>query len=477
MKKSGVLMPVFSLPSPYGIGTLGKGAYKFADWLKASGAGIWQVLPAGPTGYGDSPYQSFSSFAGNPYFIDPDMLCGDGILPEKDLPRKLPEGKAIDYGALYASRRQMLQAAYEHSGKRLKSETDEFLASHPDIRDYALLMALKDKFGGRCWHDFPKCLVRREKSALEKYKKLLADRTDYYVFEQYLFFSQWKSLRGYVNSLGIEILGDMPIYVAPDSADVWAYHRSFQLDGDRRPSFVAGVPPDYFSEDGQKWGNPLYDWKYMKNHGYEFFIRRAKAASELFDTVRLDHFIGFANYYSVQPDAPDAKNGFWRDGPGKSLFTTIEKEVPSLGLVAEDLGIISDKVIKLLKSTGYPSMRVIQFAFGDDRTNMHLPKNVRKNTFYYTGTHDNPTTLSWWRALSENDRSRAADYLGRKRMKAPDTFIKAVMDSRAETAMIPMWDILSLGDEGRVNRPGVTGGNWTWRMEKIPCEPFDLSRR
>lgn len=469
-------MPVFSLLSPYGIGTLGKGAYKFADWLKASGAAIWQVLPVGPTGYGDSPYQSFSSFAGNPYFIDPDMLCEDGILPEKDLPRKIPEGTAIDYGALYVSRRKMLRAAYEHSGKRLKGETDEFLSSHPDIRDYALFMALKDRFGGKCWHDFPKCLVRREKAALEKYKKLLADRTDYYVFEQYLFFSQWKKLRGYVNSLGIEILGDMPIYVAPDSADVWANHRSFQLDGDRRPSFVAGVPPDYFSQDGQKWGNPLYDWKYMKNHGYEFFIRRARAASELFDTVRLDHFIGFANYYSVQPDAPDAKNGFWRDGPGKSLFATIEKEVPSLGLVAEDLGIISDKVIKLLKSTGYPSMRVIQFAFGDDKTNMHLPENVRKNTFYYTGTHDNPTTLSWWNALSDGDRSRVAEMLGRKRIKAPDTFIKAVMNSRAETAMIPMWDILSLGDGGRVNRPGTTGGNWTWRMEKIPCEPFDLSR-
>ncbi len=469
-------MPVFSLPFPYGIGTLGKGAYKFADWLKASGAAIWQVLPVGPTGYGDSPYQSFSSFAGNPYFIDPDMLCEDGILQEKDLPRKIPEGMAIDYGALYVSRRKMLRAAYEHSGKRLKGETDEFLSSHPDIRDYALFMALKDRFGGKCWHDFPKCLVRREKAALEKYKKLLADRTDYYVFEQYLFFSQWKKLRGYVNSLGIEILGDMPIYVAPDSADVWANHRSFQLDGDRRPSFVAGVPPDYFSQDGQKWGNPLYDWKYMKNHGYEFFIRRARAASELFDTVRLDHFIGFANYYSVQPDAPDAKNGFWRDGPGKSLFATIEKEVPSLGLVAEDLGIISDKVIKLLKSTGYPSMRVIQFAFGDDKTNMHLPENVRKNTFYYTGTHDNPTTLSWWNALSDGDRSRVAEMLGRKRIKAPDTFIKAVMNSRAETAMIPMWDILSLGDGGRVNRPGTTGGNWTWRMEKIPCEPFDLSR-
>lgn len=477
MKKSGVLMPVFSLPSPYGIGTLGAGAYKFADWLKASGADVWQVLPVGPTGYGDSPYQSFSSFAGNPYFIDPDMLCEEGILLEKDIPKKIPDGSAIDYGALYASVRIMLRAAYEYSGKRLKDKTEEFLSLHPDIYDYALFMALKEKFGGKCWHDFPKCIIRREKAAIEKYEELLSDGISYYVFEQYLFFSQWKRLRDYVNSLGIKILGDMPIYVAPDSSDVWANHRSFQLDRDRRPSFVAGVPPDYFSEDGQKWGNPLYDWKYMKNHGYEFFIRRARAAAELFDMVRLDHFIGYANYYSVQADAPDAKNGFWRDGPGKSLFAAIEKEVPSLGLVAEDLGIISDKVVKLLKSTGYPSMRVIQFAFGDDDANMHLPKNVRKNTFYYTGTHDNSTTLSWWNSLSDGDRSRVSVYLGKKRIKAPDTFIKAVMDSRAETAMIPMWDILSLGDEGRINRPGVTGGNWTWRMEKIPCEPTELVRK
>lgn len=477
MKKSGVLMPIFSLPSPYGIGTVGRGAYEFADYIKKSGADIWQVLPVGPTGYGNSPYQSFSSFAGNPYFIDPDMLCEDDILKKDDLPGTVPEGEKIDYGKIYFSRRKMLRSAYEYSGNRLKSETEEFLLAHPAVGDYAFFMALKDRFKGKCYLDFPKCLVRREKSAMEKYRALLSDEINYYVFEQYLFFSQWKRMREYVNSIGIEILGDMPIYVAPDSADVWANPRSFQLDRDRRPSFVAGVPPDYFSEDGQKWGNPLYDWKYMKNHGYDFFVRRAKAASELFDSVRLDHFIGFANYYSVAPDAPDAKNGFWRDGPGKSLFSTLEKEVPSLGLVAEDLGIVSEKVIKLLKSTGYPSMRVIQFAFGDDKSNMHLPKNVRRNTYYYTGTHDNAATLSWWTSRTADEKSRTAEYLGRKRIKAPETFIKAVLESRAEAAVIPMWDILSLGDGCRVNTPGTSDGNWTWRLEKKPAEPAKLARK
>lgn len=312
---------------------------------------------------------------------------------------------------------------------------------------------------------------------MKRYEELLSDDISYYIFEQYLFFSQWKRFKEYVNSLGIELLGDMPIYVAPDSADVWANPRSFQLDRDRRPKLVAGVPPDYFSENGQKWGNPLYDWKRMKNRGYGFFIRRAKAAAELFDSVRLDHFIGFANYYSVEPQAPDAKNGFWRDGPGKSLFSTLEKEVPSLGVVAEDLGIVSDKVIKLLKSTGYPSMRVIQFAFDDNGTNMHLPKNVRKNTYYYTGTHDNPTTHSWWLLRSEEGRLRTAEYLGKKRIKAPETFIKAVLDSRAEVAVIPIWDILSLGDEGRVNTPGTSEGNWLPRLGKIPEEPAKLARK
>lgn len=477
MKRSGVLMPIFSLPSPYGIGTVGRGAYEFADYIKKSGAEIWQVLPVGPTGYGNSPYQSFSSFAGNPYFIDPDMLCEDGILERNDLPERVPEGENIDYGRIYFSRRRMLRAAYDFSGERLKSETEEFLSLHPDVYDYAFFMSLKDRFGGKCYLDFPKCLVRRERAAMKRYEELLSDDISYYIFEQYLFFSQWKRFKEYVNSLGIELLGDMPIYVAPDSADVWANPRSFQLDRDRRPKFVAGVPPDYFSENGQKWGNPLYDWKRMKNRGYGFFIRRAKAAAELFDSVRLDHFIGFANYYSVEPQVPDAKNGFWRDGPGKSLFSTLEKEVPSLGVVAEDLGIVSDKVIKLLKSTGYPSMRVIQFAFDDNGTNMHLPKNVRKNTYYYTGTHDNPTTHSWWLLRSEEGRLRTAEYLGKKRIKAPETFIKAVLDSRAEVAVIPIWDILSLGDEGRVNTPGTSEGNWLPRLGKIPEEPAKLARK
>ena len=398
-------------------------------------------------------------------------------MKKDDLPEKVDGKEKIDYGKIYFSRRKMLRSAYEYSGKRLKNETEKFLFEHPDIKDYAFFMALKDKFGGRRYLDFPKCLVRREKAAMEKYAALLSDEINYYAFEQYLFFSQWKRLREYVNSIGIDILGDMPIYVAPDSADVWANPRSFQLDRDRRPRFVAGVPPDYFSEDGQKWGNPLYDWKYMKNHGYDFFVRRARAAAELFDSVRLDHFIGFANYYSVAPDAPDAKNGFWRDGPGKSLFSTLEKEVPSLGVVAEDLGIVSEKVIKLLKSTGYPSMRVIQFAFDDDGTNMHLPKNVRKNTYYYTGTHDNASTLAWWSSRTAEGKARVAEYLGKKRIKAPETFIKAVLESRAEAAVIPMWDILSLGDGCRVNTPGTSDGNWTWRLEKIPAEPAKLARK
>ena len=470
-------MPIFSLPSPYGIGTVGRGACEFADYIKKSGADIWQVLPVGPTGYGNSPYQSFSSFAGNPYFIDPEMLCEDDIMKKDDLPEKVDGKEKIDYGKIYFSRRKMLRSAYEYSGKRLKNDTEKFLFEHPDIKDYAFFMALKDKFGGRRYLDFPKCLVRREKAAMEKYAALLSDEINYYACEQYLFVSQWKRLREYVNSIGIDILGDMPIYVAPDSADVWANPRSFQLDRDRRPRFVAGVPLDYFSEDGQKWGNPLYDWKYMKNHGYDFFVRRARAAAELFDSVRLDHFIGFANYYSVAPDAPDAKNGFWRDGPGKSLFSTLEKEVPSLGVVAEDLGIVSEKVIKLLKSTGYPSMRVIQFAFDDDGTNMHLPKNVRKNTYYYTGTHDNASTLSWWSSRTAEGKARVAEYLGKKRIKAPETFIKAVLESRAEAAVIPMWDIPSRGDGCRVNTPGTSDGNWTWRLEKIPAEPAKLARK
>lgn len=468
MRKIGILMPVFSLPSPYGIGTFGKNAYKFADYLKNSGVAVWQSLPLGPTGYMDSPYQSFSTFAGNTYFIDPDMLVRDGFLLRADLPPRIPEGEPIDYGALYVTRAKMLKAAFDYSYGRVKNEVAEFESTHPDIADYALFMAIKEKYHGKSRLDFPKSIRLFRKAAIDKCREKLADKTEYYLFTQYLFFSQWKALRGYVNSLGIKILGDLPIYVAQDSSDVWANYRSFQLDENRRPCLVAGVPPDYFSENGQKWGNPLYNWDYIKNHRYDFWVRRMSAAAEMFDIVRLDHFIGFANYYCVQPDAPDAKDGFWRDGPGIGLFRAIKAAVPQLSLVAEDLGVVSDKVKRLLKKSGFPSMRVLQFAFGGGSDNPHLPENIGENMIVYTGTHDNAPTKAWWQSLSETEKAGVRTQLGVKTVKMPETLIRAAFASRADTAVIPMWDVLGLGNEARVNTPGVPVGNWRWRLKAVP---------
>lgn len=475
MKKSGILMPVFSLPSPYGIGTLGDGAYEFARYVKASRADIWQVLPVGPTGYGDSPYQSFSSFAGNPYFIDPDRLVRDGFLKKKDLPPKVPEGEKIDYGAIYFSRGKMLEKAYEYSYGKVKDEVAEFASSRPDIKDYAVFMTAKDACGGACWHDFPSGVKLRRKSALARFEARNADRVNYYLFVQYLFFTQWQGLKKYVNSLGIKLLGDMPIYVAPDSSDVWANHRSFLLGPDREPERVAAVPPDYFSEDGQKWGNPLYNWQYLRRHGFDFWVRRMRAAGEMFDIVRLDHFIGFANYYSVEASAPTAKDGYWTDGPGMALFRAIKKNVPGVTLIAEDLGVVSDKVTALVEKSRFPSMRVLQFAFGGGDDNIHLPENFTKNTLLYTGTHDNAPTLDWWENASAAEREDA----GRRIGKTPDmpwALINYALKTHADTVIIPMWDVLSLGAEGRVNTPGTSSGNWAWRIKKVPGKAKALRR-
>ena len=470
-------MPVFSLPSPYGIGTMGKKAYEFADYVAASGAKIWQVLPLGPTGYGDSPYQSFSSFAGNPYFIDPDMLVKDGLLLKKDLPPKKPEGEKINYGEIYFSRGVMLRKAFKYSWEKVRGEALKFVEDHPEIMDYALFMTAKATHGGVCWHDFPQGLMLHRKTAVDALEKNHADEVNYHIFTQYLFFEQWKALKKYVNSLGIELLGDMPIYVAPDSADAWANPKNFQFDKRRDPALVAGVPPDYFSEDGQKWGNPLYNWDYIKNHGYAFWVRRMKAAAELYDKVRIDHFIGFANYYSVKTECPTAREGFWRDGPGIALFRKIKKEVPEIKLIAEDLGVVSDKVINLIKQTGYPSMRVLQFAFGGEDDNMHLPANVPQNSVVYTSTHDNIPTCGWWAKASQTEKDEVAKRLGKAEPKMPRDLIRAALGCRAETVIIPMWDILGLGEEATVNAPGTAEGNWCWRLNKIPKKAMKLSRK
>lgn len=459
MKTSGILMPIFSLKSKYGIGTLGKEAYKFADFLKESGVKIWQMLPLGPTGYGDSPYQCLSSFAGNTYFIDPDFLVRDGYMKKSDLPEKRKD-KKIDYGYIYFSRKDMLRKAYNYSFSKISKKVKSFGKNNPDVYDFAVFMALKDKYNGTPWYNFPSDIRLREESALESAKKELEVDINYHLYCQYLFFEQWNALKKYIHSKKIEIMGDLPIYVAPDSSDAWANRSAFQLNADGQQEYCAAVPPDYFSETGQKWGNPLYDWEAMKQNNFEFVIRRMEFVSKMFDILRLDHFIGYANYYSVQNSAVDAKIGSWRDGPGKPLFDVAHEKLPQTKFVAEDLGIMSDKVLQLMKDTGFPCMRVIQFAFSGEDDNMHLPQVISHNTLYYTSTHDNDTSKAFWQTQPEENRKIIGQFIDLDRRQPVNSLIKAVYSSVADYAVIPIADWLGAGFEGKINSPGTSVGNW-----------------
>lgn len=462
-------MHISSLPSSYGIGTLGQEAYRFVDFLAATGTKIWQVLPIGPTSYGDSPYQSFSTFAGNPYFIDLDMLKQDGILSESDYSHLDPDKdrKYIDYEYLYHTRHAVLRAAFKRSYAGLKSSVDDFMGKTPWLFDYAFFSALKDRFGGKAWSEWPDDAIRfRKPDAMAKYAAELSEDIAFHSFVQYLFFKQWFALKEYANNNGISIFGDMPIYVAMDSADTWAEPHLFLLNEQRRPSYVAGVPPDYFTEDGQLWGNPLYNWRLHKETGYEWWIRRMRAMFDYYDMMRIDHFIGFANYYVIPADAPTAKYGKWKNGPGRRLFEVLGREIPSLSIVAEDLGAVTPKVKRLLKVCGYPGMKVLLFAFDSDMKNMHLPHNLPRNTVLYTGTHDNDTIKGWWSKAGEAERRFALDYL--KIGSGADicgALIEAAFGSAADTAIIPMQDFLRLGGEARMNTPGTVGLNWKWRMQ------------
>lgn len=457
-------MPISSLPSEYGIGNLGAHAFRFADFLSSCKVSIWQVLPAGPTGYGDSPYQSFSVFAGNPYFIDPEILANEGLLKRDELP-VYADAERVDYGRLYRERFVTLRRAYDRIGEVYKEKIAEFSERNEWLGDYALFMSLKERFGGKPWTEWDDGIRLRLPGEMDKYRKELADSIGFQKFMQYVFSVQWGKLRRYINSLGISLLGDMPIYAALDSADAWSHPELFLMDSDKRLTKVAGVPPDYFSADGQLWGNPLYDWEYHKKTGYAWWISRMKKNAEYFDIVRIDHFIGFANYYSVDAGAPNARNGEWVDGPGYPLFEAVEKAVPELTLVAEDLGIISDKVKSLLDKCGYPGMNVLQFAFSGDENNPHLPKNIGENRIVYTGTHDNDTSASWAEGLDEATRTRVLEIIGTKsRRNVTRALIKAAYKTEAHTVIIPMWDFLSLGSEARMNTPGTVGGNWCWRL-------------
>ncbi len=471
MRKSGILLPVTSLPSQYGIGSFSKEAYRFVDFLKKAGQSYWQILPLGPTGYGDSPYQSFSTFAGNPYFIDLEDLVDKGWITKEECSRYDFGSKPaeIDYEKLFLCRSKVLYVAYLNSGIGKKRKFRDFVRSNRFwLDDYALYMAIKDSQRGLGWTEWDEPLKLRKSSHMKECRKDLKDEIEFYQFRQFVFAEQWTRLKKYANKNGIRIIGDIPIYVALDSADAWAGQELFQFDEKCRPTRVAGCPPDGFSADGQLWGNPLYRWDYHKETGYRWWIERIEYCCRLYDVVRIDHFRGFDAYYSIPYGSLNAKKGKWEKGPGYDIFKAIKAELGEKEIIAEDLGFLTPSVLKLVKRTGYPGMKILQFAFDSKEESDYLPHNYPKNCIVYTGTHDNDTVMGWYRTLNQADKDFCREYLNLAKCRRKELhweFIRAAMSSVAELAVIPMQDYLGLGGEARINTPSTLGGNWKWRMD------------
>ncbi len=481
MRKAGILMPIFSLPSPYGIGTMGQAARDFIDFLQAAGQSCWQLLPVGQTGYGDSPYQPFSSYAGNPYFIDLDLLAADGLLPEEEY-RSLDWGmdpEKVDYERQYRLRYPILRAACRRLMQRQEPHFHDFCLRNGDwLEDYALFMTLKEKNGGACWLDWPDRYRLRQPEALEEVRREQKEEVDFWMAVQYLFFRQWDAMKRYANEKGIGIIGDLPIYVAVDSADVWAAPQQFQLDDAGYPTDVAGCPPDGFSEDGQLWGNPLFDWEYMKKDGYQWWIRRIDFQSRLYDTLRIDHFRGFDAYYAIPYGDQTARNGRWREGPGAALFEAVNTALGRRDIIAEDLGFLTESVRQLLEKTGYPGMKVLEFAFGSrEKGSDYLPHCYDRHCVAYAGTHDNDTVQGWMQSASEQEVAFATEYLHLTREEGYHWgMIRGVWSSPADLAVIQMQDVLGLGTQARMNTPATREGNWQWRMLPDACTQ-ELTRR
>jgi len=477
-RSSGILMHISSLPSPYGIGTFGKTAYDFVDQLVRAGQHYWQVLPLGPTSYGDSPYQSFSAFAGNPYFIDLDMLADEGLL-DRDWIASIQWGygeRQVDYGTIFEQRFPVLRAAFSRAKENWDhmQALDQFAAENADwLNDYALFMALKDENGGVAWENWPYELRMREESALSSARERLGESMRFYQYLQYLFYRQWTKLRAYANEREIKIVGDLPIYVPLDSADVWSAPQEFQLDEQRHPRCVAGVPPDYFSADGQLWGNPIYDWDYMKQTGYAWWMRRMRSACTLFDCVRIDHFRGLSSYWSVAADAKTAREGEWVLGPGADFVDRLKESFPGFEIIAEDLGFLTDEVRLLLKGSGFPGMKVLQFAFDAREPSNYLPHTYGRHCVCYAGTHDNTTVESWFDEADPADAAFSVRYLG---LNTEEGYVwgmlRGGMGSVADLFVAQMQDYLELGKDARMNIPGTLGGNnWKWRL--LPGEVTD----
>ncbi len=474
-RESGILLPVSSLPSRYGIGCFSKSAYDFVDWLRDAGQSYWQILPLGPTGFGDSPYQSSFSFAGNPYFISLEKLCEEGLLREEECNGADfgSEPQRINYQKMYENRYPLLRKAYERSKEKETRERASFEEKNKTwLEDYALFMAIKQKRGQRPLAEWEEALRNRECDTLEKCGQELRDEIGFQRFMQYHFFTQWYALKKYANEQGIRIIGDVPIYVAEDSADVWLNPRLFQLDERGIPTAVAGCPPDEFSPKGQLWGNPLYRWEEHKKTGYEWWISRLSYAFSMYDVVRIDHFRGFDSYYSIPYGAKDATEGHWEEGPKMELFAALKKVLGKKDAIAEDLGYMTDSVRALVRESGFCGMKVLQFGFDPkdkEFENEYLPHLYSENSVAYTGTHDNPTLLSWLMSMSEEEGDMLREYL--KDMYTPrktfsQSLIALLMRSPSRICMIPIQDYMELDDSARINRPSSLGENWTWRLTR-----------
>lgn len=472
-RASGILFPIFSLPSAYRIGCFSKEAYEFVDQLKEAGQSYWQILPLTPTSYGDSPYQSFSSFAGNPYFIDLETLIEEGVLTKEECDAcdfGDDEGK-IDYGKLYEARFGLLQKAYSRSKIY---ENEDFLRFAREnaawLDDYALFMSIKKIFEGKSWDKWADDIRERRWYALDYYREKCYFDVEFYKYLQFKFAEQWKKLKTYANSKGIEIIGDIPIYVAFDSADAWANPEMFQFDSKCQPTAVAGCPPDAFAEDGQLWGNPLYRWEHHRQTGYEWWCRRVKHCFNLYDIVRIDHFRGFDEYYSIPFGDKTARNGHWVKGPGIELFQVLRAKLGELKIIAEDLGLQTPTVEKLLADSGYPGMKVLEFAFDSDVHNSYLPHNYDRNSVVYTGTHDNATLLQWYKSLDEKSLALIQEYTDKTEEEPIEkkcyNIIRLAMMSCSNTCIIPFQDYTLLDEEARINLPSTSGINWMWRAPK-----------
>ncbi len=468
MRKCGVLCPIFSLPAPYGIGTMGKSAYEFVDLLKKAGQSYWQILPLGQTGYGDSPYQSFSTFAGNPYFIDLDMLRAEGLLTltECEEVEVCDNPAYIDYEKMYNSRYRVLRKAFARFDEKSAKKYDRFEKNNAVwLDDYALYMACKAHFDQKPWTEWDEDIRLRKKKALKSYREELAEEIRFWKFLQYYFLRQWKKLKKYANKNGIEIIGDIPIYVAFDSADTWANPELFQLDAKGYPVAVAGCPPDVFSATGQLWGNPLYDWTYHKHTDFAWWMERIAHCYRLYDVVRIDHFRGFEAYYAIPYGDPTAEYGHWEKGPGYALFARMKEVLGERKVIAEDLGFLTKEVHELVRRTGYPGMKIIEFAFSDYQDNDYLPHNYVKNCIVYTGTHDNETLEGYIHNLSKKDMQFIKEYCDcNSEKKLSKALIRIALMSAADTAIIPIQDYLGLGNEARINEPSTLGDNWKWRL-------------